>query len=45
MKLNFYDFYTENQIIDICNYYGQIKENLCYNQIALLIERYEIENK
>ncbi len=42
--MNFYNYYTKNQIDDICLYYGQIMENLSYNQIALLIEKYENEN-
>ena len=43
--MNFYNYYTKNQINDICWYYGQFMENLSYNQIALLIEKYEIETK
>ena len=43
-KMNFYDYYNINQINDICWYYGQIMDNLSYNQIALLIEKYENEN-
>tara|TARA_X000001382_G_scaffold83484_1_gene59055 strand:+ start:211 stop:363 length:153 start_codon:yes stop_codon:yes gene_type:complete len=43
--MNFYDYYTKNEINDICSYYGQIIENLSYNQIALLIEKYENEYK
>jgi len=41
--MNFYNYYTKTQINNICCYYGQIMENLSYNQIALLIERYENE--
>ena len=44
-KMNFYNYYTKTQINDICWYYGQFMYNLNYNQIALLIEKYEIETK
>ena len=42
--MNFYNYYTKTQINDICWYYGQFMDNLNYNQIALLIEKYENEN-
>ena len=41
--MKYEDYYTENEIINICAYYGQIKENLTYNMIALLIEKFENE--
>ena len=41
--MNYEDYYTENEIVNICAYYGQIKENLTYNMIALLIEKFENE--
>ena len=41
--MNYEDLYTENEITDICSYYGQIKENLTYNMIGLLIEKFENE--
>jgi hypothetical protein len=44
-KMNFYNYYTKSEIDDICWYYGQIMENLSYNQIALLIEKKESEEK
>tara|TARA_Y100000592_G_scaffold77127_1_gene120892 strand:+ start:1217 stop:1363 length:147 start_codon:yes stop_codon:yes gene_type:complete len=43
--MNFYDYYNINEINDICWYYGQIMDNLNYNQIGLLIEKYENENE
>ena len=41
--MNYENFYTQNEIENICLYYGQIKENLTYNMIALLIEKFENE--
>tara|TARA_R100000458_G_C8143069_1_gene153482 strand:+ start:184 stop:321 length:138 start_codon:yes stop_codon:yes gene_type:complete len=41
--MNLYNYYTNDEIVEICTYYGQIKDNLTYNMIALLIERYENE--
>ena len=41
--MNLYNYYTNDEIIEICAYYGQIKDNLSYNMIALLVEKYENE--
>ena len=43
--MNLYDYYTENEILDICWYYGQNKDNLTYNQIAIIVENYENESE
>mgnify|MGYP001176467633 CR=1 FL=1 len=41
--MNLYEYYTKDQIKDICLYYGQFYDNLTYNMRALLIEKYEYE--
>ena len=41
--MNLYEYYTKDQIKDICLYYGQFYDNLTYNMRALLIEKYENE--
>jgi len=37
------DHYTNDEIDEICMYYGQITDNLHYNMKVLLIEKYEQE--
>ena len=44
-KMNYNNYYTKNEIDEICWYYGQYSENLSYNMIAIIIERYENETK
>ena len=41
--MNLYDFWTEEEVNHICMYYGQIPENLPYNQKAILVEKFEKE--
>ena len=40
---DFRDYYTENEIDYMILYYGQIPENLTYNQKAIFIEKFENE--
>ena len=37
------DYYTKDEIDNICMYYGQIPENLTYNMKAMLVEKLEDE--
>ena len=41
--MNFYDIYTKKEVENICFYYGQIPENLTYNQKAILVQNFENE--
>ena len=35
------DYYTKDEIANMCCYYGQYADNLTYNQRAMLVERFE----
>ena len=37
------DYYTQNEIDEMCRYYGQIPENLTRNMQIMLMEKYEDE--
>ena len=37
--------YTEDELVDICWYYGQYKDNLPKSMINMLIKKYEEEIK
>jgi hypothetical protein len=43
--LNIEDYYTQNDIDEICIYYGQIPDNLTKNMQIILVEKYEQETK
>ena len=43
--MNYLDFWTEEEVDMICMYYGQIPENLQYNLKAILVEKFENEEK
>lgn len=43
--MNYNNYYTKNEIDEICWYYGQYSKNLSYNMIAIIIEQYENETK
>ena len=43
--LNIKDNYTQNDIDEICIYYGQIPDNLSKNMQIMLVEKYEQEIK
>ena len=35
------DYYTKDEIADMCWYYGQYSDNLTYNMKAMLVEKFE----
>ena len=37
------DYYTKDEIAEICWYYGQFAENVPYNMKVMLVEKYENE--
>ena len=37
------DYYTQNEIDEMCRYYGQIPENLTRNMQIMLVEKFENE--
>ena len=37
------DYYTQNEIDEMCRYYGQIPENLTRNMQITLVEKFENE--
>ena len=39
------DHYRNDEIDDVCLYYGQFPDNLPYNMKVMLVEKYEKENK
>ena len=39
------EYYSKEDIEDICIWYGQIYDNLTYNMRVMLIEKYEKEMK
>lgn len=41
--MNYLDFWTEEEVNNICMYYGQIPDNLPYNLKAILVEKFEKE--
>tara|TARA_R100001594_G_C3977426_1_gene249232 strand:- start:450 stop:614 length:165 start_codon:yes stop_codon:yes gene_type:complete len=41
--MNYLDIYTEEEVEQICLYYGQIPSNLPYNLKAILVEKFENE--
>ena len=37
------DYYTKDEIDEICRYYGQFAENLPYNMKIMMVEAFENE--